>query len=37
MPEDTLRAAAAPLLEGFFLLEAADDREQSSESLQFYP
>jgi hypothetical protein len=37
VPEDTLRAAAAPLPQGFLLLEAASDREQSSKSLQFYP
>jgi len=37
MPEDTLHAAAAPVLEGFSLLGAAGDREQSSKSLQFYP
>jgi len=37
VPEDTLRAAATPLPQGFLLLEAASDREQSSKSLQFYP
>jgi hypothetical protein len=36
-PEDTLCAAAASLPESFLLPETAGDREQSSESLQFYP